>query len=57
MHLCSAVGQVGDSVAVAVGSNVESQLAVSWLRKALGLLQVQLIQLAHIAEAGAQIQN
>lgn len=52
------MGQVGDSLAVGWAlSNVESQLAVSWFRKALGLLQVQLIQLAHIAEAGAQIQN
>ena len=50
----SVVGQVDDSADVSWSfSNVESQLAVSWFRKTLGLLWIQLIQLAHIPEAGA----
>ena len=54
MNLCPVVGQVDDSADVSWSfSNVESQLAVSWFRKALGLLWIQLIQLAHIPEAGA----
>ena len=54
MNLCPVVGQVDDSADVSWSfSNVESQLAVTWFRKALGLLWIQLIQLAHIPEAGA----
>lgn len=55
MHLCSVVRQVGYPAGFGWDfSNVGSQLAVSWPRKALGLLQIQLIQLAHIAVAGVQ---
>lgn len=38
-------------------SNAGSQLAASWFRRALGLLPVQILQLAHTAVAGVQRQR